>query len=293
MLDRIFTILSSTWLIHRDTAISYLPALVAFLNGQEILLQEAESPKAYAVSSSAINSINKFDSIYDLSNNNIPENSVGLIPIKGVIVEWKSEMLLESIAMVKSNPAINSVLFMVNSPGGMVSKTDIVASEIQGLGKPSVALISGMACSAAMWLISSMDYRIASSKLDMVGSIGTKVTIDDFSGLLEKLGIKFTDLYATKSTLKDKEFRALKENNDLKPMTDFVDFINDFFHASIRNNLGIREDSPVFTGDAYFAEQGIDLGLINEIATTDYAFNYAYQQGLRNKIINQSKTLNF
>lgn len=294
MLDRIFSILSSTWLIHRDTAISYLPALVAFLNGQEILLQDSESPKAYAVSFSdrGEGNINKVDQC-GLDNGNIPENAVAVIPIKGVIVEWKSEWLLECIGNVKSNPSINSVVFMVNSPGGMVSQIDIIASEIKGLGKPSIALISGMACSAAMWLISAMDYRIATSKLDVVGSIGAKVTIDDFSGLLEKVGIKFTDLYATKSILKDKEFRALKENNDPKPITEFVDFINDFFHDSIRKNLGIREDSPVFTGDTYFAEKGIDLGLINEIATSDYAFNYAYQQGLRNKIINQSKNLNF
>jgi hypothetical protein len=37
--------------------------------------------------------------------------------------------------------------------------------------------------------------------------------------VLEKVGIKITDYYATKATRKDEESRAIRENGNTAPMT--------------------------------------------------------------------------
>ena len=292
MLNRIFTILGAQWLIHQDTAISYLPVLIAFIKGQDVLLKSIDGPKPYVVakfgSDDQINTVAK----WNLDDEMIPDNSVAVIPIDGVICSWDSIRLMEQLRKVKENDQINSVLFVVNSPGGMVSQIDILAGMIKDLGKPSVAVIMGMAASAAMWVISAASYRIATSPIDSIGSIGTKTSIQDYSGLLEKIGIKITDFYATKSTRKDEECRAIKETGDAKPMTAFIDFVNEIFHQTIQKNLGIAPESEVFTGATFFAAKAQELGLINEIGSMESALNKAYQMGLKNKIINQSKSLN-
>ena len=293
MLNRIFSILGAQWLIHQDTAVSYLPVLIAFVKGQEMLLKSADDKKPYVVAWSdgaqLIPTIGK----WNLTDASIPENSVAVIPVDGVICSWNSVDLMTMLRDAQANDSINSILLVVNSPGGMVSQIDLLAGSIKSLTKPTVSVVMGMAASAAMWVISATSYRIATSPIDVIGSIGTKTSIQDYSGLLEKIGIKITDFYATKSTRKDEEVRAIKENGDTKPMTAFVDFVNEVFHQAIRENLGIAADSEVFTGAAFFAAKAQELGLINEIGSMDYALAKAYQLGLRNKIINQSKSLNF
>jgi ClpP class serine protease len=292
MLNRIFSILGAQWLIHQDTAVSYLPVLIAFVKGQEMLLKPADDKKPYVVawsdSAQLIPTIGK----WNLTDASIPENSVAVIPVDGVICSWNSVDLMTMLRDAQGNDSINSILLVVNSPGGMVSQIDLLAGSIKSLTKPTVSVVMGMAASAAMWVISATSYRIATSPIDVIGSIGTKTSIQDYSGLLEKIGIKITDFYATKATRKDEEVRAIKENGDTNPMTAFVDFVNEVFHQAIRENLGIAADSEVFTGAAFFAAKAQDLGLINEIGSMDYALAKAYQLGLRNKIINQSKSLN-
>ena len=296
MLNRVFSILGAQWLIHQDTAISYLPVLIAFMKGQEILLQPSDEkkPQVMAFRASDENgSDDKYPTVgpWDLDDDDIPENSIAVIPIDGVICSWESVRLIRFINEAEANSRINSILFLVNSPGGMVSQTDILANTIKNLKKPTVSCVMGMACSAAMWVISATNFRISTSPMDMIGSVGTKTSFKDYSGLLEKIGIKETDIYATKSTRKDEEVRALKEG-DIKPMSDYIDFVNEIFHSAIQKNLNITADSEVFTGAAFFAEKARQLGLINEIGTMESAIEKAYTLGLTTKIINQSKSLN-
>jgi signal peptide peptidase SppA len=293
MLNRIFSILGAQWLIHQDTAISYLPVLLAFVKGQEILMQPGDVMKPYIAGCNGpdqeINTCQRWEFEYD----SIPDNSVAIIPIDGVICTWDTMQLLSWLKWVKENDRINAVLFLVNSPGGMVSQIDLLSNSIKELGKPTVALIMGMAASAAVWAISGCTCRIATSPIDMIGSIGTKTTFQDYAGMLEKIGIKVEDIYATLSTRKDEQYRAYKDNGDTAPMIAMLDFINEVFHQNIRDNMGIDAGSEVFTGAIYFAAQAQQLGLIDEINTMDYALEKAYQLGLKNKIINQSKSFNF
>ncbi len=294
MLDRLFQVLASDWLIHQDTVLSYLPAFIAFLNGAKFELKAEAGPKPYIKAFNTDGTPDLISTVgkYDLTDINIPENSVAVISIQGPIYSWQTMQLINDIKDAEENPQISSILFLVSSPGGMVSQLDIAADTIKNLSIPTVAAIFEMSASAAMWLTSAMNYRIATSPMDQAGSIGVMTSITDMSGLLkDKLGIVITDLYATKSINKNAEIRAFLEKGEKGPITTKLDFINNYFHAQVQKYLGIKADSEVFTGDIYFAEQAKEMGLINEINTMDYALQYAYTLGLKNKISTFSKTL--
>src|ERR1035438_8802432 len=151
MLNRIFSLLDAQWLIHRETAVSYLPVLISFLNGQKVILEEGPARKPYFFSKRAQDDINLSDS-GNLDDPDIPINSIAVIPIEGVLVSWKTMELVQNIRMASDNPNICAVVFLVNSPGGMVFYTDITAQTIKDLQKPSVSVIFNCAASAAMWL---------------------------------------------------------------------------------------------------------------------------------------------
>jgi protease-4 len=288
MIERILELLEAKWLIHRDTAISYLPMLLAFVNGQkfawspeeEIENKKRRAPKVLAFGRNVMDVAGQ----YSLDDPQIPANSIAVIPISGTILAWSSQTLIENIRKAQANDKIISILFPVNSPGGMAFMTDIAAQAIKNTEKPTTAMIMNMAASGAMWLISAMDYRIATSPMDFVGSIGVRTSWTDFTDLFEKkLGIKVQEIYATLSTRKNEFTRALKDGNS-GPVVADLDFVNQIFHQAIRDNLGIKQDSEVFAGATYNAQQGISLGLINEVNTMDYALEYAYKRGLSNKI---------
>jgi ClpP class serine protease len=295
MLDKLFSILAADWLISSDTVLSYLPTFIAFLNGGKFDLQNIHEKKPSVMAFNMDGTPQPINIVKDycLEDPTIPENSLAIIPIQDVILSWKTMQLINDIKAADQNPQINSILFAVSSPGGMTSQLDIASKAIKDLSIPSVAVIFEMCASAAMWLTSAMTYRIATSPMDQVGSIGTKASFNDFSGLLkEKIGINITDFYATKSVNKDGAIRAFLANGDKAPITAKIDFINEYFHSQIQSNLGIKPESEVFSGDIYYAEKAKELGLINEINTMDYALSYAYTLGLTNKITTFSNNIN-
>lgn len=290
MFDRVLELLDSKWLIHRDTAISYLPLLVAYLHGQPVAFNLEEKKGKFSKSNVLIKTATGFSTMYnndvsaDFSDPELPEHSVALIPIQGPIFSWKSLELIESIKKAQQNDKIIAALFVVNSPGGQVFMTDLAAQTIKGFTKPTVGMIMNMAASAAMWMISGMTHRIATSPMDLIGSIGVYTSFTDMQGFLkDKLGITITDIYATLSTRKNEMIRALKDGN-LEPITKDLDFVNDIFHQAIRENLGIDQSSEVFTGAIYNAVEAQKHGLITEIGTMDLAYQKAFEEGLIHKM---------
>jgi ClpP class serine protease len=131
--------------------------------------------------------------------------------------------------------------------------------------------------------------------MDRVGSIGVMTNFMSMSRMLkEKLGIDVYEYYARKSTEKNQPTRTLLDEKATpeeklareNQLLDDLDFTNDIFHAVISENLGIKKDSPVFTGKIFHAEEGIQNGLAHEINTLQYAIEYAHREGLIAKINN-------
>jgi ClpP class serine protease len=115
-------------------------------------------------------------------------------------------------------------------------------------------------------------------------------TMWDFAKFLkEKLNIDIIDIYADKSTAKNIEVRTLLDNSlTMEERTALIredlNYVNDFFHKAIQDNLGIVPSSEVFTGKIYNATRAIEMGLAHEINTFEYAVNLAFKMGLEYSI---------
>ena len=287
---QLVNILSARWLLAGEVAVNYLPLLVSFLNGQKVtidasLLGKTDSKPFAIQGTSDINTVGR----WDLDSPDIPENSVAIIPVQGVMLDSDTARLSILLKIAEQNPAINSVLLVVNSPGGMVSQIDLVSDQIRDYSKPVISFVMDLNASAAIWLTSGSKRIIVSSKLNRIGSVGVMTSFTDIWTALKKFGIDHREIYATKSTRKNFLKRNL-QNSELtteeqeKPLIDDLDFVNDFFHATVSKNRNIPLESEVFSGDMYYAEKGIELGLADEINTIDYALTLAHKLGLENKI---------
>ena len=160
----------------------------------------------------------------------------------------------------------------MDSPGGQVTGTDLLADAIKNSTTPIVAYIEGMAASAAYWIISGASKIIASSDLDRIGSIGTMLMVEDLQPSMEALGVKFHEVYATLSVDKNKDINEVLDGNYEPYQKNVLDVINSKFLTSVKTNRPAVDDSTL-TGKIYFAPQAIALGLIDEIGSLDYAIS--------------------
>lgn len=283
MYNRISEVLNAQWLIYKEVILNYVPIFISFLNGNQLSAfntQENTAEKKPNVLANAYSTVDR----WDLSDVDIPENSIAIIPISGILYSWYTIRIVEYIKEASNNPRISSILFIVNSPGGMAFYVDTAAKVIKDLNIPTVAFVMNMCASATMWMISPCDRIISSSELNLIGSIGAKTSFTDINGFLkEKLGLNIYEIYATKSSRKDEEIRELLKGND-QLIKDKLDYANEFFFKAIQENLGIAKDSEVFTGAVYYTLEAITHGLCHELGTIEHALEVATQLGAKNKI---------
>src|SRR5690606_6943553 len=106
----------------------------------------------------------------------------------------------------------------------------------------------------------------ASTPTSIIGSIGTMITLADMRPAMEKAGIKLHEIYASKSTKKNKTFHDALDGK-YKPITEqLLDPFNEVFHNAVKESRGEKiKDEDVFTGATYLAEQALENGLIDHI----------------------------
>jgi len=265
-------IFSGVWLIDGERSAAYASMILSLLKGERIS-QEDSSLVRQRNHPFVISSSGRQTQIQKLSDESFAGSSTAVIPIRSEILKYDqpcgprgSQSILQDIKMADKHPDIGSILLIVDSPGGQVTGTDLLADAIRNAEKPVVAYIEGMAASAAYWIISGADKIIASSDLDRIGSIGTMLMAQDLQPALEKLGVKFHEVYASLSTDKNNDFNQVLSGNYDAYRSNVLDVINSKFLSTVRANRS-RLDEATLSGKVYFAREAIALGLIDEIGS--------------------------
>lgn len=273
-------ILSGAWLINNERSAAYASILLSLIKGESSSAADSsiarERNRSYV-----IGAMGDQPERFGFADTNIPEGSVAIIPIRSEILKYDqpcgprgTQSILTDIKSADQNPGIKSILLVVDSPGGQVTGTDLLAEAIHNSATPIVAFIEGMAASAAYWIISGASRIIASSDLDRIGSIGTMLMVEDLQPVLEAQGVKFHEVYASLSVDKNSDFNQVLDGKYESYRKNVLDVINTKFHSSIKTSRPAVDESTM-TGKMYFAPEAIALGLIDEIGSLEYAITVA------------------
>lgn len=254
--------------IDKSFLLSLLPTLILgyqqkdFLS-EETILEKAEQKISLQASIAQSSGANTFPVVVDIS---------------GPIVKYSSwyylgtQDIISIIKRLDKNSQVSGILFNIDSGGGMVSGTSELTETIKSLSKPSIAFTNGYMCSAALDIGSGAAYRMASPHADLIGSIGTMMSYQDFSAMFEKWGATIYELYAPQSTEKNKEFRDLLAGNKESYEERLRELTTDFI-ARMQENMSetLKDDGHVFKGKTYNPKKALEVGLINEIGTLEDA----------------------
>lgn len=284
-MDKLTQYLNANWVLESGVHKAEFAYILSALKSSNIESIESylSRDKVTAYATADVNAIDQ----YELSNVNLPENSVAVISVQGTLYSWKTYEIENYIRQAINNPRIVSVLLFVNTPGGMVHRIDIATALILSSPKPINAYITGMCCSGGIWLVSACTNIQAASQLDVIGSIGVKTNYWSLKKYWEDMGVVDMDIYATDSDKKDFEVKELeKDSPNKEPIIAQLDFTNNLFQQTISQNLKIPFDksSEVFRGATFRSQEALQHKLIHSIGTFEEALKMTLANGLASKV---------
>ena len=211
MIKQLTEILSSVWMIDKKSALSFIPTLLV-LFGKNIdfsAFEKTDYFEEYSSDLQTIKSVSKISLTTEYDSNEIPESSIAIHPVFGVILadsnyQFSTKSFVRNLQLADANPNIIAHFVPVNSPGGDAHYLDIASNAVANLTKPVITHFERHMASAAVYLTSGSTEIYANSKFDRVGSIGTMISYLDLNPILEKFGAKNIEEYATQSTMKNK-----------------------------------------------------------------------------------------
>ncbi len=217
--------------------------------------------------------------IADDSDFVVSKDSVGIIEVKGVIVD--SSKILESIKRFKENEHIKAIVLRVDSPGGGVAPSQEIYSEIKKAAaeKPVIASFASVAASGGYYIAAGAS-KIIANPGTITGSIGVIMSYTNIKELLDRIGIEpvviksgeFKDVPSPVKKLTEKERTYLERVSK--------DIHEQFIDAVCKGRNIKKEDLvKIADGRIFSGEEAKSLGLIDDIGTFEDAIEIAGKEG--------------
>lgn len=203
---------------------------------------------------------------------------VALVSIKGIIaenelgvlepLEQKRSDTLKKLFYIKTHPEIKGVILQINSPGGTVYDSDMIASyiaEIRNSGIKVVALLQEQATSGGYYIASQSDEIIA-HYLTLTGSIGSIIELPNANELLQKIGLEFNTI--TSGDMKGMGSMYIEMSEEEKSVFQaMIDESYERFLDFVENGRGMDRDKlrEIADGRVYTGKQALELGLVDKL----------------------------
>jgi protease-4 len=228
-----------------------------------------------------------YTSIYDYSPKPKPDNNdpqIAVIFATGAINDGEEQpgavggdTTAQQIRDARLDPKVKAIVLRVNSPGGSVSASEVIRSELaaaKAAGKPIVVSMGGMAASGGYWISTPANYIIASPST-LTGSIGIFGVINTYQNTLDYAGVH-TDGVAT-SPLADiastkalpPEFSQMMQLNIENGYKTFLGLVADSRHKTP------EEIDQIAQGHVWIGSDAKANGLVDELGDFDDAVKKA------------------
>ena len=132
-------------------------------------------------------------------------DGIGVVFANGAIMDGEEtpgnvggDTTASQIRDARLDPKVKAIVLRVNSPGGSVSASEVIRSELaaaKAAGKPVVVSMGGMAASGGYWISTPASYIVANPST-LTGSIGIFGVINTVENSLDSIGVH-TDGVAT------------------------------------------------------------------------------------------------
>jgi protease IV len=213
-----------------------------------------------------------------------------VVPIRGIIsnspregfVRTRPSLVQEVVSQLRraeEDEKIKAVILKIDSPGGSVTASDILFSEIESFknrtGAKVVVAMMGVVASGAYYISLPADHILA-HPTTVTGSIGVIFARPKVTGLMEKIGVAVEVNKSGADKDMGSPFRqtSAAEEKIFQDLTDrlgkrFVDLV------ARHRKLGPEVVAQISTARVYLANEALELGLVDEIGYLENAVDQA------------------
>ncbi|WP_296754708.1 protease SohB [Thiobacillus sp.] len=204
-----------------------------------------------------------------------------LLDFKGDIRASAFTALREEIsAILQVAKPGDTVLLRLESGGGMVNRYGLAAAQLLRLRDaqlPLTVTVDTVAASGG-YLMAAVADRIVASPFALIGSIGVIAQIPNFHRWMQARNIDWEQFTAGQYKRTVSLFGENTEAGRAK-LREELEEIHALFQAFVQGRRAQLDMEKVATGEAWLGSKALELGLVDELATSDEIIRSACQRG--------------
>ncbi len=195
-----------------------------------------------------------------------------VLNFKGDIQASATAALREEITAVLSvaNPETDEVLLRLESPGGVVHGYGLAASQLARLKQAGIKLTVAVDKVAASggYMMACVADKIVAAPFAIIGSVGVVAQVPNIHRLLKKHDVDVDVMTAGEFKRTVTIFGENTEKGKQKFQQELEE-THDLFKQFVAQNRPHLDVEKIATGEHWFGQPALALGLIDEMATSD------------------------
>ncbi|MCT4535606.1 signal peptide peptidase SppA [Halodesulfovibrio sp.] len=200
------------------------------------------------------------------------QEKFGVINVNGFIAD--SRKVSDWAYTLRNDDSIKGVIVRINSPGGGVAASQEMYYAIKRLAKVKPVVVSmGTVAASGGYYIAVAGHKIIANPATLTGSIGVKMELPNFKGLMQKIGVSYLSLTSGKLKAAGSPFQTMtKEERDYLQAI-IMDMYNQFIDVIVEGRQMEREKIlPYADGRAMTGQQAFKLGFVDMLGDRETAY---------------------
>lgn len=184
----------------------------------------------------------------------------------------------DQILYANTIPQVVGHLFIINTPGGAASSRidyEQAIADCREKGKPTVAWVDGLCCSAGQLVASLCDRTVVMNGRDTMGCIGTMCAFWGVpNGAVDQDGYRYIELVSVTTPDKNAEYREASDGKTEK-LQEELNILGEEFRETVRQNRPLVKEEHL-TGKTFDA-QDVMGALVDEIGDYTRALEAVFE----------------
>ena len=194
-----------------------------------------------------------------------------VIDFKGDIRATATASLREEVSAILAVASKDDrVLVRLENAGGAVHEHGLAASQLLRIRQKDLPLIIAVDKVAASggYLMACVASHIIAAPFAIIGSIGVIAQLPNFNRWLEEKGVDFEQVTAGRFK---RTLTLFGKNTDegREKLREEIEDVHDLFKTQITTHRPQLDVEQVATGEYWYGSRALELGLIDEIRTSD------------------------
>jgi len=197
---------------------------------------------------------------------------------RSFVVDFKGDLKASAVPSLREEVSAildvanedDEVIVRLENHGGMVHEHGLAASQLSRIrdrGIPLVVCVDKVAASGG-YLMACVATKIYAAPFAIIGSIGVLAQLPNFNRLLDSHGVDFEQITAGKHKRTVTMF-GKNTDKDRAKLKEELEDVHALFKDAIAKYRTELDLEKVATGEYWYGTRSLDLGLADEISTSD------------------------